>query len=142
MRRFTVSHQYDPALDPSTWRDCRNPFLNHSDDPLKQLFVASKISAGRRRGGATRKAQAAHNREARQEAETHAVATLQSVVTALEMALQELNDIPCPTMTYKSRVNQQQMHNALVLLKTKCGLAFEPSEFTHTVRLDRLHLKD
>ncbi len=134
MRRFSVGHKYDPLMDSATWRDGYNPGFYKTDDPLKKVFIQSKLSANGRLTGSKTHAVAVGRAAEREAAELQVAETVKQAVAALEMALHLLNGIAAPSQ-YHHHVNQKQVHNAVFHLKTKCGVKFEDSEFSHRVSL-------
>jgi hypothetical protein len=136
MRRFTVRHNYDPAMDATTWRDGYNPIFHKTDDPVKLALLSGKLSASARETNRKLSAVRASARQEREEVEKRAAEAVKRAVAVLEMALHELNDVRAPAQ-YTKHVNQLQVHNAVFHLKTKCGVQFVESEFSHKAKLDR-----
>jgi hypothetical protein len=136
MRRERIQHEYDPALDATTWRGYNPTKFRPSSDPIKRGLALGKISAASR--ALHRKNRPGHEakRVARENAEKAAEETVRLVVGALEMALTQLNEIPAPSQ-YEQHVNQKQVHNAVSHLKTKCGVRFDDSETSHRITLDK-----
>lgn len=137
MRRVSVGYEYDKECDATQWRGCYNPTkFGPTTDPLKKTFNLAKLSAASRAHGSKIKAAHAPERERREEAENNAAEAVRRAVGALEMALHELNQTRAPS-SYARSVNQKQLHNAVMHLKTKCGVHFDRDEFSIKVDLDR-----
>ena len=134
MRRFKNQVAYDPETDPATWTGY-NPIYMKPTDPLKRVFSESRKDAARRRTGAKAKVKFAERRAPREVAEEHAAQVVRSVVSQLEQVIHLLNDTPA-VGNYLSSVNQKQIHNAIVQLKTKCGVKFDLGEFAQREKLD------
>jgi hypothetical protein len=84
----------------------------------------------------------ARNQSAKDErlvAERRMLEAMRHVVSTLEFHLEELHRTR-KIGNEKGLVNQYAIHNALVLLRTKCGVHFEPNEYDHHVHLAELHL--
>jgi hypothetical protein len=76
----------------------------------------------------------------REEAERLMVDAIRQAVAMLEFNMTALMQHPKPTVNYYSSVNQEQCINAILLLKTKCGVTFDSKDFTQRVVLDRDHV--
>ena len=127
MRQFRLSHKYDPALDSETW-DCLKPYFGNM--PLwKRQLNGSRMSAAR---GKNMKA------ITRVEVETRAAEIVRGAVKALEFIMAEMMQTPAPSGQYDRQVNQLQLHNAIVHLRTKCAVRFDDAgiEYQTKVRLD------
>jgi hypothetical protein len=89
-----------------------------------------------------RKKSWARNQAAKDErlvAERRMLEAMRHVVSTLEFHLEELHRTR-KIGNEKGLVNQYAIHNALVLLRTKCGVHFDPNEYDHHVHLAELHL--
>jgi hypothetical protein len=89
-----------------------------------------------------RKRQRTKNQSAKDErlvAERRMLEAMRHVVSTLEFHLEELHRTR-KIGNEKGLVNQYAIHNALVLLRTKCGVHFDPNEYDHHVHLAELHL--
>lgn len=138
MRRFSTKYNYDPKLDPTTWRDGYNPTaFSQYNDPIKKALRHEKQKSTLARANAPRIAITAKKRCAREKAEEQAAETVRQTVRALEFALTELQQVPAPSR-YQSFVNVKQLHNVIVHLKNKCGVRFSDTEdpFKHKISLD------
>jgi len=92
-------------------------------------YNAGKKSAERSRAG----------RAERQESERRMVEAVRKVVEILET---HMIDLMQHRSVGHSLVNQLQIHNIIVLLRTKSGVQFDDgSEFSRPVKLDEQHLK-
>jgi len=78
-------------------------------------------------------------KDERLEAERRMLEALRKCVSILEFHSEELHRTR-KVGTEKGLVNQYGIHNALVLLRTKCGVRFEPNEYDHHIDLAQLHL--
>jgi hypothetical protein len=59
---------------------------------------------------------------------------MRHVVSTLEFHLEELHRTR-KTGNEKGLVNQYGIHNALVALRTKCGVRFDPNEYDHSLHI-------
>ena len=73
-------------------------------------------------------------KDERLEAERRMLEALRKVVSTLEFHLEELHRTR-KVGNEKGLVNQYGIHNALVALRTKCGVRFEPNEYDHTLHI-------
>jgi hypothetical protein len=93
-------------------------------------------------GQSNRKKSRTRNQSAKDErlvAERRMLEAMRHVVSTLEFHLEELHRTR-KIGNEKGLVNQYAIHNALVLLRTKCGVHFDPNEYDHHVHLAELHL--
>ena len=127
-RPIAHQEQYDETVAINAKLRAENPQPPRLSSDLRRQLGAA-------RGAKTMKAKIEPERRARESAELEAEATIKKVVAALEMTMRNLNTCRAPK-TYDMRINQKQIHNALVHLKTKCGVAFEPDEFSRHMPLD------
>ena len=74
----------------------------------------------------------------RVEVETRAAEIVRGAVKALEFIMAEMMQTPAPSGQYDRQVNQLQLHNAIVHLRTKCAVRFDDAgiEYQTKVRLD------
>jgi len=73
-------------------------------------------------------------KDERLEAERRMLEAMRHVVSTLEFHLEELHRTR-KVGNEKGLVNQYGIHNALVLLRTKCGVKFDPNEYDHHLDL-------
>jgi hypothetical protein len=73
-------------------------------------------------------------KDERLEAERRMLEAMRHVVSTLEFHLEELHRTR-KVGNEKGLVNQFAIHNALVLLRTKCGVRFDPNEYDHSLHL-------
>ena len=59
---------------------------------------------------------------------------MRQVVSTLEFHLEELHRTR-KIGNEKGLVNQYGIHNALVALRTKCGVRFDPNEYDHSLHI-------
>ncbi len=123
---------YDKAVRLNAKLQAENPRPPWQSEMRRQLGLAKGTALARKR--------AEPRRRARERAELEAETAIRNAVAALELVLHGLNACPAPK-TYDKRVNQMQIHNAVVYLKTKCGVKFEDDEFSHHAALDRAQFK-
>lgn len=138
MRRISVSAKYDPACDPTTWDGYNPTKMPPPPQWRSELWHHKGVHAAAAKANAKRPLAARERREA---AEQRLADLVRTVVSALEFNMSELMEIGAVSGA-KSHINQLQIHNALVLLKTKCGVKFSQEEFDpyrRKVILDREH---
>ena len=139
MRRISARYEYDERLAQDlAQQSTRWAAIRSSQPQWKRDLQTAR--AGKRLA-ARAAARMGNTRVDREEAEARAAEAVKRAITILEMAVMELNGIRAPKV-YQKQINSQQVHNAIFLLKTKCGISFAPDEFTHKVSLDRAHLAD
>ena len=80
-------------------------------------------------------------KDERLEAERRMLEALRKVVSTLEFHLEELHRTR-KLGNEKGLVNQHAINNALVDLRTKCGVYFDPNEYDHKIELARVHLNE
>lgn len=145
MRNFRLGYDYDPLLDMRARKRKRY------EPPPPYLLPQWKREAGGHKAAnktrarmAKRRDNNASHRERREEAERRLADTLRRVVQALEMGIAELKEIGLPVVSFQKSVNQHQLHNAIVFLKTKCGVNFGSgdNEYSQKTKLDRVHLHE
>jgi hypothetical protein len=73
-------------------------------------------------------------KDERLEAERRMLEAMRHVVSTLEFHLEELHRTR-KMGNEKGLVNQYGIHNALVLLRTKCGVRFDPNEYDHSLHI-------
>ena len=73
-------------------------------------------------------------KDERLEAERRMLEAVRKVVSILEFHLEELHRTR-KVGNEKGLVNQYGIHNALVQLRTKCGVRFEPNEYDHHLHI-------
>ena len=73
-------------------------------------------------------------KDERLEAERRMLEAMRKVVSTLEFHLEELHRTR-KVGNEKGLVNQYGIHNALVLLRTKCGVRFDPNEYDHHLHI-------
>jgi hypothetical protein len=95
-----------------------------------------KAAVGNRK---TAKRKTGKLKDERLEAERRMLEAMRKAVSILEFHMEELHrtrKIGSPS----GLVNQHAIHNALVQLRTKCGVKFDPNEYDHHVDLAQLHM--
>jgi hypothetical protein len=80
-------------------------------------------------------------KDERLEAERRMLEAMRKVVSVLEFHMEELHRTR-KIGDHRGLVNQHQINNALVALRTKCGVYFEPNEYDHHIELARVHLNE
>jgi len=73
-------------------------------------------------------------KDERLEAERRMLEAMRHVVSTLEFHLEELHRTR-KVGNEKGLVNQYGIHNALVALRTKCGVRFDPNEYDHSLHI-------
>jgi len=73
-------------------------------------------------------------KDERLEAERRMLEAMRHVVSTLEFHLEELHRTR-KVGNDKGLVNQYGIHNALVALRTKCGVRFDPNEYDHSLHI-------
>lgn len=139
MRRISNTVRYDPALDPVTWRGFNPILMANNASPLKKALAQGKRSAALREKQRIVSPAQEQKRNRREEAEQRTAELVRKVVAALEFSMTELMAVPAPAQ-YERAVNQLQLHNVIVHLKTKCGVSFDSAPdnpFAKKVDLDR-----
>lgn len=126
-------YSYDEAADRMHRKDTARLTAILSNRPLykKQLSGEKSSAANKKRRLAKEPAI-----KAREQAEAVVEQAIRQAVTALEFHLTALMECPTPQTQYHVRINQLQLINAVVRLKTKCGVAFDSREFSKPVSLD------
>jgi hypothetical protein len=109
---------------------------------MENMPLHAKELAQYKAAQSNRKKSRARNQSAKDErlvAERRMLEAMRHVVSTLEFHLEELHRTR-KIGNEKGLVNQYAIHNALVLLRTKCGVSFDPNEYDHHVHLAELHL--
>jgi hypothetical protein len=97
----------------------------------------AKQLASYKAGQSNRKRQRANTQPDKDErlvAERRMLEAMRHVVSTLEFHLEELHRTR-KIGNDKGLVNQYAIHNALVLLRTKCGVKFDPNEYDHSLHI-------
>jgi len=96
----------------------------------KQLATYKAATTNKRKA----RAKSQPIKDERLEAERRMLEAMHKVVSTLEFHLEELHRTR-KVGNEKGLVNQFGIHNALVLLRTKCGVRFEPNEYDHSLHI-------
>jgi hypothetical protein len=127
----SAKYDYDEVLDRQA----------HADNALiagimTNLPLYKRELIRHKAGTSTRKRYAGNQsiKDERLEAERRMLEAMRKVVSILEFHLEELHRTR-KVGNEKGLVNQYAIHNALVLLRTKCGVHFDPNEYDHHVDL-------
>ena len=141
MRRISISAPYDPALDIYNSKEGRKMLAIFNNEPKwkKELWLSKAQAASKKaRASAVKNADAI--RSAREDAEKDAAETIILAVSAMQHALMALQDTRAPS-NFRKSLNPHAVHNAIFMLRNKCGIAFPPDEeFSRKIVLDQAHL--
>ena len=119
MRRFTPRYNEDHA---ELTRDEKRMLYLFKNQPEWKKQLGQHLGVqGRAKKYARLRPDADRQREAREEAEMQAAATLRKCIEALQMALDAINAAPAPAK-YQSHVNVRALINGVIYLRDKCGL--------------------
>jgi len=119
MRQFTPRYNDDDAELSREEIRVRSRFKNMPE--WKRALGQHHGVQVRARKAARLRPDADLQREAREEAEMQAAATLRKCIEALQMALDAINAAPAPAK-YQSHVNVRALINGVIYLRDKCGL--------------------
>jgi hypothetical protein len=137
MRNFRNNVSYDPAMDIYNSKEGKKKLAAFKNAPAwkKELWL-SKAHASQKRNRAPAIKTIENLRLKRENAEQDAAKTIVMAVSAMQHALMELQYVPAPH-SYNKCLNPQAVHNAIFLLRNKCGVAFPPDEeFSRKIELD------
>jgi len=115
MRRFTQRYDHDLAEEMRILALKKHAIFKNLPQ-WRQELARAKASAKRRPT-----AEVLRQRRAREEVESQAAETVRRCLSALQQAVDAVNETPAPSQ-YQSSVSLHGMVNVIHCLRTKCGV--------------------
>lgn len=129
----SVGHGYDEMVDKYSRKDRAkmNAILEHQPQYKKELRIHKTTEINKKRISAIR------NKNHRYEAEQRMEEAIRKVVSMLEFHMSDLMEHTY-TSSRPKLVDQNNIHNVIVLLRKKCGVTFENDlHYDHPIRIDQ-----